>query len=355
MKSASTITMTTQLTRVVNIELAFSFLSLIHPRTNDGSRFVHPENTRDKIPFFGIPSAIVCIKYKGKIRGIRKNEGQMNNVVSIDLQNDEKNINLKLARTNLQLTGANSEESGTQSFLTLCSHISMAQGHIEYIRSLSSQIKESTVNFVLQSIESMATHILPEMNIEMISYLASKHSEIVDVRMAAFLWQYVEDFETFSPFKSKIEFIMNVVNSDLPEMNIILQEDEEHTGPLTIKNVNISNSVYNYSLGKEVSLIQLSTFLLKKGFSIDYHPWNSSAMKVSIPIIDDEDDDDSSGDNTIRTVSSGNSKNKIKAHRFSCSHMTSIKQTSPTSKAHASQAYELFMSGINAFFEENPA
>jgi hypothetical protein len=341
---ASTMTLCAGLNTSVNIELAYDLLSVIYPTNEDGSRFVHPKNTRDKIPYFGIPNSIVCIKYKGKIRGIRQNEGQMNNVVSIDLQNNEKNINLKLAKTNLQLTGAKSEEKGRDAFLVLCAHVNMTQSHLNYIRNLPEQVQVQTIQWVLDRNREYfnSEGMLSSFKFEDIQ--RESYNSAIDTRMAMYYWQFVDDYDDFETYENKVKFIDQIIKN--PEMNLVTEE-------VTITDYRISNSVYNYNLGIEVSLIELSTSMLKQGFSVDFHNWNSAQMKVAIPIEDDtftisgESTSISSG-----SVKTNSSKQKIKAHRFSMTQQGSIKQTSPASFEDAQEAYELFTSGIQTYMSE---
>ena len=97
----------------------------------------------------GAPNTIVAIRHNGKSRGIRTGEGQLSNVVSIDLQCYDKNIHLKLSNGKIQLTGALSEEMGSGASQILCLHLNMAQDHIQHIRELSSEIKDLTRSWVL--------------------------------------------------------------------------------------------------------------------------------------------------------------------------------------------------------------
>lgn len=339
MQKASTITMTTGLTVPINIELAFELFNIIHPRNDNGTRFIHPRNTRDKIPFFGVPNAIVCLKYKGKIRGIRQNEGQMNNVVSIDLQIENKNINLKLAKTKLQLTGANSEEQGREAFEVLCAHLNMIQGHLNHIKELHK-------SQVMYSIEWVKAQVMQSLALDL-DFLRALPDDNLDKRTALFLWQYAEDFDEPLEFLQKMESVLIPVV--LTGTNLCMDGEE-----VDITTCQISNSVYNYSLNKEVSLIRLSKFLHSQGFSVEFHNWNSAQMKVTIPI--DERDDISSDAGTTSTGSSG-SKKKIKAHRFSVSGNAkfSVKMTCPTSYQDAVEAYNLFMSAIDDFYNQDNA
>lgn len=348
MNNASTITMTSGLTSNVNIQLAFELLSVLYPKNSDGTNFIHPKNTRNKIPFFGIENAIVCVKYKGKIRGIRQNEGQMNNVVSIDLQTSNKNVNIKLAKSKVQLTGASSDTMGKRSFEILCEHINMIQNKLTHIRFLDEKIRQDTINWVI-----LQTN---QETLKSIDMKAIEEAENIDKIFAAFLWQFADDFVGleddkhyyYEKFKRLIEIIYDVTQNVCDDI-------------VNITECNISNSVYNYRIGhdikvpfqgydyspgEEISLINLTKHLYKKGFSVSFHNWNSTHLKVSIPIIGDEMSENS--DETFETVSTKNS-GKIKAHRFTVHRKLSIKQTSPTNHHQAAEAREMFLSGLSDF------
>lgn len=352
---ASTITMITSLKGFVEIAAAFELLCLIYPKNPDGTRFIHPTKTRNKIPYFGVPNSIVCVKYKGSVRGIRQNEGQMNNVVSVDLQCCNKNINLKLAKTKIQLTGASSEEMGNEAFEILCAHLNMIQSHIEYKNSLSEEVKNNTLNFFKEgnmiNLESLPKNI--------------------DIRLTTFLSMYMEDFEDYNIFLEKIERIM-----------LIETLCTENIQPYVSR---ISNSVYNYTLNREISLIQMTQHLYKKGFNVSFHNWSSTYLNVSIPILKEAPPEEdavegvdeteissktpgsSSSGETIKTVSTKSEasfssessersealekldNDKIKAHRFIIYRGGSIKQTSPTSFTEALEARNMILESIEDF------
>lgn len=341
MDEASTITMTSTLTSSINIKIIFELFSVIHPKNPDGSKFVHPKNTRNKIPYFGVENAIVCVKYKGKIRGIRQNEGQMNNVVSVDLQTGNKNINLKLAKTRVQLTGATSDNMGKNSFLVLCSHINMVQSHLNHIRELSDFVKQSTIEWVMKNTIPTEASLgkIPTFNYDFIVEQATINNSI-DGRFAVFLWQFADEFDNYIDFTRKIKAIIDICYSN---ENVILETDE-----VSIVDCKISNSVYNYNIGREVSLIELTKHLHKRGFSVSFHNWNSTHLKVSIPII--EDNQSINTESTLETTTS--SSNKIKAHRFSVHRGGgSIKQTSPSDSFQAAEARRVLLEAISEFEE----
>lgn len=342
--NASTITMITGIKGNVDIVSAYEVLCILCPRNDDGTRFVHPIKTRNKIPYFGIPNAIVCVKYEGSVRGIRQNKGQMNNVVSIDLQCCDKNINLKLAKTKIQLTGANSEKMGIEAFQILCAHLNMIQDNINYKNNLSDEIKQNTLDWINSN---------KELNMEMIEL----SPDSVDKRLSKILYSYYSEFDKYEDFYEKIKKVMAI--------NFLCSDNVQPDNP------RISNSVYNYTLGKEISLINMTMHLRKKGFNANFHNWNTTYVNVSIPIMneskgssastpesilsgftesstesdfDDQglsEDISSTSPELIKELSSSpeeierspqdKKEGKIKVHRFIIYRGGSIKQTSPTS------------------------
>jgi len=146
---ASNMVMVTPLLGNVDIAAVYHVLSLSCPRSVTGETIQIVSGAREKVPYYGAPNTIVAIRYNGKSRGIRTGEGQLSNVVSIDLQCYDKNIHLKLSNGKIQLTGALSEEMGSGASQILCLHLNMAQDHIVHIRELSPEIRDLTRNWVL--------------------------------------------------------------------------------------------------------------------------------------------------------------------------------------------------------------
>ena len=321
---ASTMTMTCELSASVNIELVFNLVSILHPRNPDETRFIHPKNVRSKIPFFGIENAIVSAKYKGVSKGIRSGQNHMmNNVVSLDLSCMNKNINLKLAKTKIQLTGATSAEMGEHAFNVICQHINMIQSNLNYIRNIDEELRKVTEEWVLDEVKAKQTGNtrLPYIDMD-----AIESCNYIDQKYATFLWQYTDDFDDYESYVNKITFITEAIKDS--SQNVYTGEENIYS-----KDISISNSVYNFSLGEDISLIQLTKHLIKKGFNVEFHNWNASHMKVTIPVIE----------NGINVVSN---TNKLKAHRFSVHRNGSIKFTSPTFYDKAMSIKKVFLDAI---------
>jgi len=330
---ASTITMITSLRGIVDITAAFRSLLIFYPKNPDGTRFIHPIKTRNKIPFFGEKNTIVCLKYKGEVRGIRQNSEQMNNVVSIDLQCCGKNINLKLAQTNMQLTGASSEKMGNEAFQILCDHLNRIESYIQYKNSIPESVRLSTLEWIIRN---------PTLTHPDLSSIPSN----VDRGLSQFLYSYLSEFDSFEKYANHIMRIMAI--------------EKVCTGTIEIDNSRIINSVYNYSLKKEISLIKMTMHLREKGFNANYHNWNESYVKLSIPIDDEMKSRTPESAKSLitelsdETAEDGDEKKskkekKIKAHRFIIYRGGSIKQTSPTKYEEAKEIRLILLDAISDF------
>ncbi len=351
MSEASTITMVCSLAGEIDIGAACEILPVYHPLNPDGTKFYHPLKTRNKIPYFGVKNAIVCVKYKGAIRGIRQNKGQMNNVISIDLQCCNKNINIKLARQKMQLTGASSETMGNEAFNAMCEIINNISVQLSYFSTLSEEVTRDTMKFLFDN-----TH-----NPQVINTLKPlgkvKIPDNVDETLLNFLNAYYDDCTSHSGFIDKIYRVINY--------------KKIADSKISVTHSRISNSVYNYSLGREISLLSMTNHLYKKGFNVSFHNWCNTHLNVSIPVFNDKSstpkskssatslssihteysDDDNEYDKVADDEDNEvvEKEEKIKVHRFIIYRGGSIKQTSPTKYEDAIASKASLMKALEDF------
>jgi hypothetical protein len=344
MTEASTITMICSLAGEIDIGAACEILPIYHPVNPDGTKFYHPLKTRNKIPYFGIKNAIVCIKYKGSIRGIRQNKGQMNNVVSIDLQCCNKNINIKLARQKMQLTGASSETMGIDSFHIMCDIINNISVELSYISTIDSKTIESTIKFLIENTkhDEIINGIKP--------FVKSKIPKNVDETLLDFLNKYYTECNTHSGFVDKIYRVLSFKKIADSKISVVQSR--------------ISNSVYNYNLGKEISLLNMTNHLYKKGFNVSFHNWCNTHLNVSIPVLNDKSftpkskssttslatiNTEKTEDSDVEEEENNEKEEKIKVHRFIIYRGGSVKQTSPTKYEDAIASKNSLMKALEDF------
>ena len=344
MTEASTITMICSLIGEIDIGAACEILPVFHPLNPDGTKFYHPLKTRNKIPYFNVKNAIVCVKYKGAIRGIRQNKGQMNNVISIDLQCCNKNINIKLARQKMQLTGASSEAMGNEAFDAMCEIINNLSVELSNFSTLDEEIVKNTLKFLFEHTQN------PQLLNGLKPLGKVKIPKNVDENLLVFLNKYYDDCNSHSGFIDKIYRIMSF--KKIADSKISVSQSR------------ISNSVYNYSLGKEISLLNMTNHLYKKGFNVSFHNWCNTHLNVSIPVLNTNSSTPKSKSSTTSDISLSTIKTedseddedkvdekeeKIKVHRFIIYRGGSIKQTSPTKYEDAIASKASIMKALEDF------
>jgi hypothetical protein len=209
----------------------------------------------------------------------------------------------------------------------------MIQDNVDYKNKLSEDIKTTTLEWLFSNGESLSTLVERE-----------EFPENVDARLAKFLYGYSFEFDDFEDFKKKVEKLM--------KFEFLCSENVQPDNP------RISNSVYNYSLGKEISLLNMTMHLRKKGFNANFHNWNTTYVNVSIPIMNEEKSA------TPESYVSGftatteedyvepeeNKKaEKIKVHRFIIYRGGSIKQTSPTCYEEALEVRNIILDSLEDF------
>lgn len=305
-------------------------------------------STASKIPFpyYGIPNAIISIRYKDESRGIRSNIKYMKGVASIDLQTCEKNIHINLSKRKMHITGAKTREMGIYAFNILCAHLNMARDNLNYFKSLQPIIIEATKKYVLdivrknlssrnQIIEATLKSTGRSIILDQPSYdLNSINRQLpsdVDMKLTSFLLCHATEFVDFDLFEKRVE-------------NILAVKTICNT-PIGVSLVSICNNVFNYPSTKfhpdfqssNVSFIKLSEFFLRNKFSVQYHNWKSTGLKVSIP---------------LEKLSEASSiKKKAKAHRFEFTKKNSVRQNSPTDYVEANIAFNTICDYIELFLK----
>ena len=94
-----------------------------------------------KIPFCGLPGAILSARYKGCIRGIIKSTQTrcFLNAITIDISTEEKNVNIKLSKSKIQMCGATSVGLARKAANYVIAKLYGIQDELDYINSHSDE------------------------------------------------------------------------------------------------------------------------------------------------------------------------------------------------------------------------
>ena len=360
---------------------------------------------RAKVPYFGKEQVIVGARFRDQSRGIRKNGGQLRNVVAIDLQHCQKNIHLKVSETKITMMGLLSEAMGTTCAQVLLAHIDMVQNHWLHLRGLSSETLNASIQWLCGSLYEEDGKRKSDAEI---ADVFAKIPEGIDERGTRYLSMFAEEYELYSDFAAKLQTVLTLPTPICPRLP-------------TLGLGKISNAVYNYNIGSRVSLITLCQELLKRGYGASYHNFHrSKSLQVVIPLSPEErqwsaegesDDDlptpddsqlsedvqalatsseasdlpvEGLGDdlvsspegkgelplsgekesltsevsqpNLVESKTHTKSKTKIKlpAHRFTIYQGGAIRQTSPCIHIHADQARNKLLRDVREILEKGP-
>jgi len=234
-----------------------------------------PKTNWKKIPFFGQNGVIISISYNGKCRGVRKGESQLKNAISLDLQIRNKNVHIMMTRQKFDISGADSYEGGLEAIDTMIEHIKMSYGNWLYFKKCLSSVRDLSI----------------------INTMSEDKSEIVegvDQRVVDYLSCFLHE----NDIEKKIASLLTFQEYDLSD--------------ITLSNVYIANSVYNFKIQKWPGFLdQAYQILTDNGYILSKHNWVSSkTMQAMIPIFKDKEKSEC----IFYTNSKG--KQKIKSHKL---------------------------------------
>lgn len=325
----------------LNLQTIFDLLTILPNNFKIGTKI--PGMNRETVPFFGINGAIVGLKYGKEMRGIDRPCGHLESLIGVDLQCFNKNINLKVSHNKIQLTGAKSEQMAIDATLLLLKHFDMLMSHYKHVKSLSNEVQINTIEWLISNLLYISENNLCVRSYDTAQDKFENLPPKLDIHMAKWLAMYACEFQKINDGRAFIDKIYRVISH-------IRSETLPFTKVPEMISYKICNGVYNFSLGKKISLIQASQAMIKEGYKVSYHNWSpGKKMKIAVSIenisesTSPPDEDISSDEDTVSVTSEDAifSDKKIKAHRFTINQSGSIRQMSPTS---FTQAYDNYFS-----------
>jgi hypothetical protein len=303
----------------------------------------HYVNKKLKIPFFGTNNQIISVRYDLRSRGLRIGGKQLRNTVAIDLQIFNKNIHLKLTNKKIHITGCQDETNIIEIYKSIIYHIEYANKNLNNFKNMEEKIKNNSIEWIMNNFKKEEELLMYDdlMLIDKIESIID--DENLNYSFIKYVSMFSYDCKTIENIKNKINILIKISDN-----NLYCYDGEI---PKFLK-FSIVNSIYTYSLKYKVSLIKLTTFLLKNNYTASYHNWYRSKFLDLFIKIDDVGKS-SSTDYESKSEDSEESENedikKIKGHRFKISSNGAVRQNSPTLKK---DAFNVMLNLVN-FLNKN--
>lgn len=131
--SATTITVIVSLKGKIYIDFVFPLLKITKISLPVQKRAAK----KFKLPYCGVPGAILSANYMGMTRGIIKTKSSkyFRNSITIDVCTSKKNVNAKLSSNTIHICGSNSEELAKEASMHLIKHLYEIQDDLDYMNS----------------------------------------------------------------------------------------------------------------------------------------------------------------------------------------------------------------------------
>ena len=313
----STITTVSSFNTNINVQILSELLPVTHIFNKDNKKIKLVSGSRNSIEYYGTEYIIVSVCYKKSRRGMRT--GAMNNMVSIDIQIDGKNIHSKLSETALTSVGTSNIRVAEKVFSLIILHINMLNNNINYCKNLDNNIIIKNKTWLLKNCTKDNELLSLRTVLQKIQFLDDSE---YDKKLLKILSIYLDDYEKIESLKF------------LDKINKFLTFPIIFKGNLKISKPSILNSVYHTLLSKDnnirVPLHRLSFFLAKLNIRVEFHNWISEGVNICFPIIENK--------NGLNTM------NKIYKHRFTIHEYGSIRQCSPT---YSDESYLYYKNVVN--------
>lgn len=231
-----------------------------------------------KIPCCKIPGAILSARYKGITRGIVKSQSKRYflNAITIDVSTLEKNVNIKLSKSKMQMCGATSLELAKQAAQYIIDHITRIQNMLEYIDN-NPEIAKLTIDWIKEKTRGPPKLIIlsddNQLSQSIINHTITVPETIdpnVDKRIVEFILRFANEMTYHEDFCYQIDWICqlkSVVNK-IPQI-------------LEFQKVMVN---YNYDLGFNIDRKELVKRINGlNGFTARYENTVDHSVTIELP------------------------------------------------------------------------
>jgi len=283
------------------------------------------------------PGAILSCRFQEENRGIIKNRKKcFKNAVSIDICTRDKNINMKISKDNIHISGASNEEQLQESSSYLFNYIIQIQKTLDILHM--EQNKNALVIFK-ELIRGPSIKREETENDDVIEDKSLNHNSVIEwlnrqeendiTKIVRFLYEKSKDYNYYSALLLELEWIYN---SSITK--------ELYKGELKILNHIILMVNINYSLGFSINRAKLAILLNgQEGFIGSFNNSHEHSIKMKKEY--------------SRTVEELKliKKKKIPMHTFTIHRSGQVTQSGPGG-SRMREAYILFRRLVNSNYDE---
>lgn len=232
-----------------------------------------------KIPFCGIPGAILSAKYSNITRGIVKSQskGYFRNSITIDMSTSEKNVNLKLSRNKIQMCGATSVELAMEAGSLIIAELYKIQDTLDYMGE-NPELTDAAISWLKTATKGNEAQLPPgyigadqkePINIHLL-HIPDEISPTVDERITMFLIKQAPDFMFHEDYVAQLDWVKS--------LKTVINK------PLEVIEVQKVMVNFNYDLGFDVNRWELYRHINgRNGFKARYDNTVDHSVTIELP------------------------------------------------------------------------
>lgn len=327
----TTMTVVMPLKGEVNLDNVFPLLEITRLDLPPQKR----QTQKYKIPYCNVQGAILSARYKGSTRGIIKSQNKkfFLNAITIDLSTSEKNVNVKLSKSKMQMCGATSVELAKEASDHVINKLYKIQNDIEYINN-NPIIRDETIKWIKSVTKGQEILLPPYTRDEFQSESLLVHymqipEEIpdhLDKKIALFFILQSPDFLIYEDYCLQLDWICTL--------------KEVISKPLEVIDVVKVMVNFNYDLGFNIDRWKLKQYIDGlNGFTARYENMIDHSVTIELPY-------DSSDDSKVTRR-----KDKVPCHTFLVYKSGLVTQSGPNEELMC-EAYYIFNDTINQLREK---
>lgn len=258
----TTMTVVMPMRGVINLDMIFPLLEITRLDLPIPKR----QTQKYKIPYCGIPGAILSVRHKGYTRGIIKSQSTkyFKNSITIDMATSEKNVNLKLSRNKIHMCGARSVGLAQEASDLIIRKIYDIQDNLDYMNSHPNET-QAVITWLKAatrgSVVAYQQHYIK---------IPDQIPETVDYRVALFLIKQAPDFMMYDDYCTQLDWVTTLTAVIMKPLEIV-----------EIQKVMVN---YNYDLGFDINRWALAQRINGfNGFISRYNNTVDHSVTIELP------------------------------------------------------------------------